>query len=153
MRKITVACMTSTIERELVVGAPIGRVWEAVTSPAELRRWFGDVAELDLRPGGRGRFGWTEFGDEIEFVVETVEPPHLFSYRWSAAANATFDRERSTLVTFRLADLGGSTRITLTETGFDELPPELAGTFDENCDGWTHELADLLRHLEPVAPT
>ena len=41
------------IRRELVVEAPIEQVWEALTTPEHLRKWFGDSAEVDLRPGGR----------------------------------------------------------------------------------------------------
>ena len=36
---------------------PIERVWEALTEPAELRRWWGD-ADLDLVDGGRFALRW-----------------------------------------------------------------------------------------------
>jgi uncharacterized protein YndB with AHSA1/START domain len=33
--------------------APPGRVWEALTEPAELSRWYARCATVELRPGGR----------------------------------------------------------------------------------------------------
>ena len=41
------------IEREVVIAAPIERVWAVVTQPEHVGTWFGDAgAEIDLRPGG-----------------------------------------------------------------------------------------------------
>lgn len=31
----------------------VDRVWEAITDPDELARWFGDAAEVDLRHRSR----------------------------------------------------------------------------------------------------
>jgi uncharacterized protein YndB with AHSA1/START domain len=43
------------IRREIVIDASIERVWEALTSAEQMSQWFGDSAEIDLRPGGRAR--------------------------------------------------------------------------------------------------
>ena len=42
------------IEQEIVIAAPIERVWAVLTEPAHVGRWFGQggPAEIDLRPGG-----------------------------------------------------------------------------------------------------
>ena len=50
-----------SIERAITVSSPRERVWKALTAADELARWFGDSAEVDLRPGGALRFGWSEF--------------------------------------------------------------------------------------------
>ena len=42
------------IEREVLIAAPIERVWAVVTQPEHVGTWFGDAgAEIDLRPGGK----------------------------------------------------------------------------------------------------
>jgi uncharacterized protein YndB with AHSA1/START domain len=42
------------IEREIAIAAPIERVWELVTEPEHVGRWFGDAgAEIDLRATSR----------------------------------------------------------------------------------------------------
>jgi uncharacterized protein YndB with AHSA1/START domain len=52
----------------------IDDLWDALTDPARLRRWFG-VVEGDLRPGGR--FRTYIAADDIESTgrVEACEPP------------------------------------------------------------------------------
>ena len=41
------------IEREILIEAPVDVVWDVVTQPEHISRWFSDSVELDLRPGGR----------------------------------------------------------------------------------------------------
>lgn len=54
----------------------IGDLWEALTDPGRLARWYGEV-EGDLRPGGQIRT--YNPGDDIEArgQVEACEPPRL----------------------------------------------------------------------------
>ena len=40
---------TDTIEREIVIAAPVERVWEIVTEPEHMGRWFGDVIGESLQ--------------------------------------------------------------------------------------------------------
>ncbi|MEO9181332.1 MAG: SRPBCC domain-containing protein, partial [Acidimicrobiales bacterium] len=44
----------ATIEREIRIEAPIEVVWNVITNPIEIVKWFADEAEIDLRPGGIG---------------------------------------------------------------------------------------------------
>ena len=135
------------IERTIELSSPISAVWEALTVADELRRWFGDSAEVDLRPGGAVRFGWSEYGDVVSGVVEEVEPPTTFSYRWEAGADEK-GRMWTTKVTFTLSEADGMTTLTVKETGLSLLPDELYDrTLEENTSGWKSELADLADHL------
>lgn len=53
---------TKTITIERIFNAPVERVWQAWTSPGEIKKWWGPehftcpVAELDLREGGNYLF-------------------------------------------------------------------------------------------------
>ena len=123
------------IRRELVVEAPIEQVWEALTTPEHLSKWFGDSAEVDLRPGGRARFGWSEFNDSSEAIVEVVDRPSRFSFRWEALRDTPVE-QASTLV----------------ESGFAALPEDAYDhRFEENSSGWTAELKDLSVYLAAVS--
>src|SRR5712691_7839207 len=62
------------IEREIIINAPQDRVWAALTEADHVAQWFGDSAEVDLRPGGKMVFGWKEHGNH-HALVERVEPP------------------------------------------------------------------------------
>jgi len=140
-----------TIEREITAAGPIEKVWRALTDADELAQWFGDSAELDLKPGGTFRVGWSGYGSIVEGVVETVEYPTLFSYRWEAGTTED-GTVWTTRVTFTLQETDGCTTVKVVETGFAELPHELYGRcFSENSSGWAAEMADLQRHLEAVA--
>lgn len=140
-----------TIERTIKVTSPIERVWEALTMAERLAEWFGDSAEVDLRPGGAMAFGWSEYGDIVRGVVEEVDRPSLFSYRWDAGTTSD-GTAWTTKVTFVLDEADGVTTVTVTENGFAALPDELYETrLRENTSGWQAELADLQAMLEASA--
>lgn len=52
-------------------------LWSALTDPARLARWLGEV-EGDLGPGGEFRARWFASGWEGTGRVELCEPPHRF---------------------------------------------------------------------------
>ena len=82
---------SDSIEREITVAGSIEKVWRALTQADELAQWFGDSAELELKPGGAFRVGWSGYNSIVEGVVETVDYPTLFSYRWEAGWNRLDD--------------------------------------------------------------
>ena len=141
------------IRREIVIDAPIERVWEAITSAEQVSQWFGDVCELKAQPGSRARFGWSDFGDVFEAEVITVEKPVRFAYRWALEEDKTLEESPNTLVQFILEHQGDMTRLTLVESGFSSLPDEIYQQhLEENSNGWDAELADLQAFLAGVRP-
>ena len=48
--------VANSIEREIIIDAPVARVWDALTEADQIASWFGDGAEIDLRPGGSAIF-------------------------------------------------------------------------------------------------
>lgn len=146
---------TDRIEREVVIAAPVERVWELVTSAEHLGRWFGDVgADVDLHPGGAMSVRWREH--TMHARVEAVEPPHRFSYRWLSpgAGRAEATPANSTLVEFTLAAEGDHTRVAVVESGFDALAEldvaERASRFAAHVHGWTAELDELAAYAPRV---
>ncbi len=112
---------TDRIEREIVIGAPPQRVWQVLTEAVHISGWFGDATEIDLRSGGAIVFAWNKYGSH-HGVVEQVEPPRFFSYRWARPASMSRLAEgSSTLVEFTLSPDGAGTRLRVVETGFASL--------------------------------
>lgn len=111
--------MPGTIERDVLIEAPADVVWDVLTDPAQIPRWFSDSAEIDLRPGGAGTLGWREHGS-VEIAVERVERPRLFSFRWMSGEGEN-RWANSLLVEFTLTDEAGGTRLRVVESGLDEL--------------------------------
>ena len=99
-----------SIEHEIVIDASQERVWLLLTEPEHVSRWFGDSTAADLRPGGALAFTWTEFGSHLG-VVERIEPPSLFSYRWARTTGAEPAAGNSTRAEFTLIADGPRTRL------------------------------------------
>ena len=70
----------SAVERTVDLPAPPDEVWRALTDDAQLEAWFADEAELDVRPGGEGRF--VEDGLARRALVDDVEPGRRLAFRW-----------------------------------------------------------------------
>ncbi len=147
---------TDRIERDVLIAAPIERVWQLATRPEHLGRWFADAgAEVDLRPGGALTLTWREYGT-VHGRVEAVEPPHRVAYRWLAEAG---DREEptaanSTLMEFTLTAEGDGTRVAVVETGFDGLAlgaEARTAAFASHTEGWAFELGELATYAQGVA--
>jgi uncharacterized protein YndB with AHSA1/START domain len=144
------------IEREVVIQAPVERVWALITEPEHLGTWFGDAgAEIDLRPGGELSMSWEEHGT-VRARVERVEPQRHFSYRWAPfqdPGGAQPVPGNSTLVEFTLAPEGDATRLRVVESGFGSLDAseEQRRTLHEgNVEGWQIELGHLAEHAARV---
>ncbi len=115
---------TDRIERSIVLPVSREEAWDALTQPEQLAGWFASQVELDLRPGGAGRFDLDD-EDIAEAVVESVEPPRRFAFRWWRTPRDSEEPSPagSTLVEFTLDETAEGTRLTLVESGFAILPP------------------------------
>lgn len=70
----------STVAIVRAFGVPVDTVWQAITEPASVGCWFGDLTP-ELRPGGTARL---DFGDGDFFTIADIqlEAPHQVSYTW-----------------------------------------------------------------------
>lgn len=138
------------IEQELDINAPIDVVWRLITEPDNIAAWFTDTVELDLRPGGLGRFGWTDKATNraatVNVQVVAVDEPRRFSFRWDFPDGATADERNAPLVEFTLEAVGNSTRLRLVESGLAAVArPEAsrAAYYEEHLSGWPQICARL----------
>ncbi|MDA8045822.1 MAG: SRPBCC domain-containing protein [Actinomycetota bacterium] len=143
------------IERDVVIEAPVDVVWRTITEPDQITRWFADLVELDLRPGGHGYLG---FGEQkgTAILVEAVDRPSRFAFRWNRPQDKDPTVDNSVLVEFTLTARGPeSTHLRVVETGVEVLawPDEDKHSYTEDHNGgWTacfNRLAALF--VEPTA--
>jgi uncharacterized protein YndB with AHSA1/START domain len=146
-----------TIEREVMIDAPVERVWALVTEAEHLGRWFGDAgADVDLRPGGAMALRWSEHGT-ARGRIEAVEPRHRFAFRWAPfkdPAGVEPTDGNSTLVEFTLSSEGHGTRLRVVESGFAALDcseEQRRENLDGNTEGWRMELGELQDYAARVA--
>ena len=135
------------IERTLEVAHPPEKVWAALTTAEGLAAWFGDEADIDLRPGGSARMSWSQ-GFHAEMRVERVEEPTVFGFTWHINGLPD-DDPRRTYVEFTLEPVNGGTRLTVVESGFAQLSTDAHHiAFDGNAKGWVSELDELVSYLD-----
>ncbi|HEX4181039.1 MAG TPA: SRPBCC family protein [Caulobacteraceae bacterium] len=147
--------MTNQIEKTIELKAPVDRVWLALTDSAEFGAWFRVKLEDPFAPGELSRGHITHPGYEHlvwEARVVRMEARRLFSFTWHPYAvdpNMDYSGEPSTLVEFRLEEIGSGTRLTITESGFDALP---AHRRDEalrmNDGGWSAQTQNIAAHVQ-----
>ncbi|HEX8810669.1 MAG TPA: SRPBCC domain-containing protein [Terracidiphilus sp.] len=117
---------------EVQINAPAERVFQALTDPRQLLRWWTsekcptEYFEIEARPGGKWRFaskpsklvlnGVSQFSCEGE-VVE-CDPPRLLTYTW--IANWHDDKSRRTLVRWELTPAKGGTHVKVTHSGLSQ---------------------------------
>ncbi len=135
------------IERTMELAHPLASVWAALTTAEGLAAWFGEEADIDLRPGGAARMRWAS-GYSVEMRVERVEEPTVFGFTWQIE-ELPEDDPRRTYVEFTLETVGTGTRLTVVESGFAQLPDDAHRTaYDGNTTGWASELGDLVAYLD-----
>ena len=145
---------TDRIEKKILLRAPRSRVWRAVANSGEFGEWFrakfeGEFAEGALAHGRITYPGYEHL--KMEILVERIAPDHYFAYRWHPYAvdpNVDYSSEPMTLVEFRLEDAEGGTLLTITESGFDQIPIERrAQALKMNEGGWAAQTLNIERHV------
>jgi uncharacterized protein YndB with AHSA1/START domain len=140
------------IEKTILLKAPRSRVWRAITDTEQFGAWFGMRVDRPFAAGATVKatvVGTTVDaevakkqkqyeGTPFDMVIERVEPETLFSFRWHPGAPGTdYAKEPMTLVEFKLAEAPGGVMLTVTESGFDQIPLERrAQAFSGNEEGW-----------------
>jgi uncharacterized protein YndB with AHSA1/START domain len=153
------------IEKQIVLHAPLQRVWQAVADSKQFGTWFGVAFEGPFIAGTRitGRIVPTRVDPEIaklqkphegkafEFYVDRIEAMRSISFRWHPYAiesDTDYTKEPTTLIVFELKEVVDGTLLTISESGFDNMPLERrAKAFAANEAGWTHQLHLIEKYL------
>ena len=161
--------VTDRIEKKIVLRAPRARVWRALIDADEFGRWFGVKFDGPFRPNTvqRGVIVGTGVDAEVaraqrehasvpfEITVDRIEPERLFSFRWHPFAvepGVDYSAEPTTLIEFTLDDVAGGTLLTVTESGFDQIPlARRATSFTANDQGWSIMMRLIDKHLADAA--
>jgi uncharacterized protein YndB with AHSA1/START domain len=135
------------IEKDIMLDAPLVRVWAAISDSGQFGTWFGMRVDGPFVEGATvtGEITETAVDDEVAarqrphagtpvtLQIEAVEPLARLAFRW----NPLPDIEMTTLVEFLLTETDDGVRLRIVESGFDALPAEDRGSaFDANSEGW-----------------
>jgi uncharacterized protein YndB with AHSA1/START domain len=126
-----------TVEREAVLDADPGEVWEALTDERLLSEWLAEEAELDPVEGGDAVFRF-EDGEERRGTVIRVERERSLAFTWARPD------EPETYVELILEPAVAGTRLVVIERAAAVGPMALAEA------RWDARLAALGRALSLV---
>jgi uncharacterized protein YndB with AHSA1/START domain len=134
--------------------APRERVFDAWTSPEVLKDWWaaqptwhGEIAEVDLRPGGAYRLGMKDPESGTVHIVageyKEVNRPEKLAFTWAWEGHPLEpDGSSVTLVEIDFVQDGDATEVTLTHSGF--ASEEIS---ESHSHGWNGCLDSLGRYL------
>jgi uncharacterized protein YndB with AHSA1/START domain len=157
--------MTDQIEKKTVLKSTREHVWQAISDSARFGAWFGVEFAGPFVAGSwmNGKIVPTKVDPEVaklqerytgkpfQMYVERIESMKRFSFRWHPfAVDSSYDysNEPTTLVTFEVAETDGGVLLTITESGFEQIPiARRTQAFEANEGGWTHQLKLIERYL------
>lgn len=139
--------MQNSIQREITINASRERVYNAISDPEQVVKWFPETIEGNYAVGEQPVFGFGDHGKNQVCIVD-ARPHEYFAFRWVPGGNHFLGDVLSvdtTLVEFRLSELqDGSCKVSLSETGFASLPAEIAeSSHQQNSGGWNFMLGRL----------
>jgi uncharacterized protein YndB with AHSA1/START domain len=129
---------TTSVEREVAIGASPEAVWEFLVDPDKATRWMGQKATFEPRPGGLYRVevipGNTAAGEFVE-----LDPPRrlVFTWGWEPGGAGTLPVGSSTVEIDLVPDGDG----TLLRFSHRDLPS--AEAVQSHAHGWDHYLERL----------
>ena len=160
---------TDRIEKQVVLKAPLERVWRAVSDSTQFGSWFGVAFDGPFEDGARltGKIVPTTVDPEVaklqephagkpfEFTVERIEPPRRISFRWHPYAvepGTDYSKEPMTLIVFELKEVAEGVLLTISESGFDRIPiVRRAEALKANEGGWEHQSKLIKKYVERQA--
>jgi uncharacterized protein YndB with AHSA1/START domain len=157
------------IEKHILLHAPLKRVWRALSDSKEFGTWFGVKFDAPFRPGARitGKIVGSAVDAEVaqaqkqhehvpfEITIDRIEPERLFSFRWHPHAvelGVDYSHEPTTLIEFTLEEVPNGVMLTVTESGFDQIPlARRAKAFTANEQGWGMVITLVEKYLAQAA--
>lgn len=125
---------------------PAEVVWNRLTEPRHVARWWGEHVALEATPGGRLVERWRDAAGrpvETTGTITRCEPPVSLEMTWADDGWPVVTR-----VAFRLEPTPGGTRVILEHAGWDRFPGEEGPRLlDQHAAGWEHHLRSFGAYL------
>jgi len=131
------------IKGEIVIEAPVSKVWEHITDPQKIADWLMPN-DFEATVGKKFFLDCPHEGI-ISCVVKEVVPNEKLVYSFQSKTP-----KADTLVTITLAQEGKATRVTLVHSGWDALPSAEQDQADNYGGGWGSGLEKLRLQIERI---
>lgn len=126
---------------EVILNAPVSKVWEALASKDELKQWCFDMNAFRPEEGFEFQFYGEKDGHRFLHLCKVVEvqPQKKMKWLWSYE-----HMPADTFVTFELSALDHQTQLRLTHEGLEKLPQDENYARKNFVEGWNMILGKLL---------
>jgi uncharacterized protein YndB with AHSA1/START domain len=139
--------MTSNLTRsqpltkEVILDAPVSRVWNALTDKEQLKQWCFDMNAFKPEPGFEFQFYGEKDGTKFLHLCKVLEaePQKKMKWLWSYQGVAG-----ETYVTFELFPQEDQTTLRLTHDNLESLPQDENYAKQNFVEGWNMILGELL---------
>ena len=156
---------TDRIEKEVLLRAPLDRVWRAISDAGEFGQWFGVRFDGPFVAGTSitGVITPTTVDEEVAKMqqphtgtsdtwhIVAVEPKRRLAFRWhpyGVESGVDYSQEPTTLVEFTLDEKAGGVLLRIVESGFDNIPAaRRASAFEANSEGWAKQTELVQKYL------
>jgi uncharacterized protein YndB with AHSA1/START domain len=153
------------IEKEVLLKAPLERVWRAISDADEFGQWFGARFDGPFVAGRSitGTITPTTVDEDVAkaqqpyagqadtWQIVAVEPQRRLAFRWHPYAvedGVDYSKEPTTLVEFTLEDNADGVLLRIVESGFEAIPAERRqSAFDSNSEGWSAQTELVRKYL------
>jgi len=130
--------------KEVLLNAPVSKVWEAITDREQMKQWYFDIPEFKPEVGAEFHF---EGGKEERCylhlcrIVEVI-PEKKLSYTWKYDGYPG-----NSLVTFELFKEGEKTKLRLTHEGLETLGDNPDFARENFAEGWTYLIEKSIKEF------
>ena len=153
------------IEKEVVLRAPLARVWQAISNADEFGQWFGVRFDGPFVEGAAvtgvitpttvdedvARAQEPHAGKSDTWQIVAIEPQRRLAFRWhpyAVESGADYAQEPTTLVEFTLAETDEGVLLRIVESGFDKIPADRrVAAFEANSEGWAAQTELVRKYL------
>lgn len=143
------------IEKVVDLAAPVARVWRALTDHKEFGEWFRVRLDTPFKVGATTTGNITYPGYEhMQWVSVTEQMDHesVFAFSWPPSAvdpDTEYAPDAKVRVEFRLEPTETGTRLTITETGFQQFPEsKRLEVLRSNTEGWDIQATNIAAHVQ-----
>jgi len=152
------------IEKEVVLRAPLERVWRAISDAEQFGQWFGVRFDGPFVEGASvtgvitpttvdeevARMQQPHVGKTDSWHIVAIEPQRRLAFRWHPYPVESGDgsQEPTTLVEFTLTETDDGVLLRIVESGFEQIPAERrAAAFEGNSEGWAKQTELVRKYL------
>jgi uncharacterized protein YndB with AHSA1/START domain len=132
------------------IDAPVEKVWQALIDPAFTKQYFfGFAIDVEPRSGGAFRLLAPDGSTHVSGDVLEWSPPRRLCVTWRVAGMKDFGELPECLVSYDVAQAGGSVQLTMMESHSWEVPDAI---LQGGRSGWPKILSSLKSVLETGKP-